>query len=133
MATFLYFIGTVNLLGVVMLFAALREDVHDLLLRRWTRILRADEPARHGNGSRLWTVWAAVGTLGFAWLNLRAAGGNPAWMAEVVRMDVLVYGAFEVMAIVGTASRKFGPGMWVCHPLWIGQGGWGLAVLLNGT
>lgn len=129
MASFLTFIGVVNVLGAVMLMAATRPSVSDLLLRRWTRILPEHAVIRAGEGTSVWTWWAAIGTAGFAWVNLRAASMGGLFAVEIVRMDVAIYGAFEVLAVAGTISRRFGPGLWVCHPLWIGQGVWAAYVL----
>ena len=129
METFLTFIGVMNVLGAVMLIAATRPSVSDRLLRQWTRIL-PEQPVIHSEaGAGVWTWWAAIGTAGFAWVNLRAASMGGLFAVEIVRMDVAIYGAFELLAVAGTISRRFGPGLWVCHLLWIGQGGWAAYVL----
>lgn len=41
------------------------------------------------------------------------------------------YFAFEALAIAGSRSGRYGRGMPVAHALWIGQGGWGVAVALG--
>lgn len=126
---FLLFMGLMNTLGAVLLMAATRETVSDLLLRRWTRILPLDRPFRYGPGAVLWTWWAAVGTAGFAWLNLRALQLAPTFAEEIIRFDVMVYLGFEGLAVLGSASRQYGPGLWLAHPLWIGQALWGMSAL----
>lgn len=128
-APYLTFIGVMNLLGAVMLLAATRAGVSDRLLRQWTSIVPRDQPYPDGTGPVVWTVWAAIGTAGFAWLNLRARTWDPALASEVVRLDVLVYAGFELAAVVGSATRRWGPGLWIAHPLWLAQAGWGAWVL----
>jgi hypothetical protein len=131
MQAFLTFIGVANALGAVLLFAAMHPRFSDLVLRRWTWILPQDQPYPEQRGPAAWAGWAAVGTVGFAWLNLRALSWAPLQALEVVRLDVLVYGGFEVLALVGTLSRRWGPGLWFAHVLWIGQGSWGAWLLMS--
>lgn len=130
--TFLTFIGCANLLGALLLFASTSPELSDRVLRRWTWILPQDQPYPPGLGPGVWALWAAIGTAGFAWLNLRARAWAPALAAEVIRLDVLVYAGFELAAIVATLRRRWGPGLWLAHPLWLGQAGWGAYVLRAG-
>ena len=130
--SYLLFIGTMNALGAVLLLAATRPSVSDVLLRRWTWIVPQDQPYPDAPGPAVWTLWAAIGTAGFAWLNFRACTWPAAMASEVVLLDVIVYGSFELAAIIGTARGRWGPGLWVTHPLWLGQAAWGGWVLLAG-
>lgn len=131
MNTFLTFIGVANLVGALLLLGALRDDFADLLLRRLTWILPADTPFRHSAYGRIWLWWAIIGTAVFGAWNVLA----PSWPPEVQRAiawgDVLAYGSFELLAIAGSLSPRFGPGVHVCHALWIGQAGWGLWALFG--
>lgn len=130
MDIYLTFIGVANLLGAALLLACLREDVADLFLRRLTYIVPHDTPYVHSAYGRVWLWWAIIGTTVFGAWNVVASG----WPVEVARVivwgDVFAYGAFEALAIAGSLSARFGPGVHVCHALWLGQGGWGLWVAL---
>jgi hypothetical protein len=131
MLTFLTWIGLANAAGALLLAAATRDDISDRLLRRWTWILPADAPFRGGHGTVIWTWWAAIGTAGLAWLNLRAAALGGSLAREVAQVDVAVYLGFEALAIAGSLSRRYGPGLWIAHVLWLGQGCWGLWALAS--
>lgn len=131
LATYLTFIGAMNLLGVLVLAAALHEEVMDAFLRRWTWIYpRSSPPLRHGPGTRAWLWWATIGSGFFGAINLLAADWPVAPARAVAWGDVYAYGAFEVLALGMTLSRRFGPGVWICHVLWLAQGGWGVWVLM---
>ncbi len=131
MSAYLTFIGAMNLAGTLTLMAALSDRVADALLRRWTFIAKTDEPIRHGPYGRVWLWWAIVGTGFFGVLNLVAASWPEAQARVVLYGDLYTYGAFEVLAIGMSLSRRFGPGVVVCHVLWLVQGGWGLWVALR--
>ena len=131
MATYLTFIGAANLLGAGLLAGCLREGFADLLLRRLCWILPQDRPYQHSEYGRLWLWWALVGTAVFGAWNVLAAGWAPEIQRAIAWGDVAAYLAFEALAIAGSLSPRFGPGVHVCHALWLGQAGWGLAVLLG--
>ncbi len=128
MATYLYFIGAMNVLGVFVLLGALSDDFSDGLLRRWTQIVPKDRPFAHSADSRIWLWWAIIGTGFFGPINLVAAGWPEAYARFVVYGDVYAYGAFELLAIAASISRRYGPGIPICHVLWLVQGGWGAYV-----
>ncbi len=118
--------GSVNLLGTLMLLAALSENVADGLLRRWTQIIKPDVPFRDGAYGRIWLWWAIIGTGFFGAINLIATR----WPLEYARWiafgDVYAYGSFELLAIAASISRRYGRGITVSHFLWIAQTGWGI-------
>lgn len=131
MAAYLTFIGAMNLLGVFLLLGAMSERFADRLLRRWTAILPADTPYTHSPYGRIWLWWAAIGTGFFAALNLVAAAWPPEYARMIVYGDIYAYFAFEALAIAASLSGRYGRGMAVSHVLWLGQGGWGVAVALG--
>ncbi len=131
MPTYLTFIGTMNVIGTCLLLGALNERFSDALLRRWTWIIPQDREFRHSDYSRVWLWWAIIGTAVFSGWNIIAAN----WPAEQARIivwgDVVAYGSFEALAIAGSLSRNYGPGIHVAHVLWIGQAGWGVFAALS--
>lgn len=131
MSSYLCFIGAMNVMGSILLLGALSDWFADGLLRRWTQIIPPDVPYAHGPYARIWLWWAAIGTGFFGVLNVVASDWPPAFGRVVLYGDVYAYASFEALAIAGTLSRRFGPGLWVAHPLWLGQGGWGLALALS--
>lgn len=120
-----------NALGVLVMVGALRSSVSDFVLRRATYLLPADQPFEHSRYSHLWLWWAIVGTAVLAALNWVAAGWPPEYARAIVVADVGAYLAFEALAIAGTLSPRYGPGVYVAHVLWLSQAGWGIAVLLG--
>ena len=130
MTTFLLFIGTMNALGALLMIGALKSSVSDFLLRRATYLLPQDQPFVHSSYSHLWLWWAIIATSVLAALNLVAAGWPPEYARAIVMGDVAAYAAFEALAIAGTFSSRYGPGVYVAHFLWLSQAGWGVATLL---
>ena len=128
MTAYLYFIGTANALGTLLLLGALSEGFADGLLRRWTQILPADAPYEHSAYGRLWLWWAIIGTGFFAAINMVAASWPPSCARVVVFGNIYCYLSFEALAIAGSLSPRFGPGVHVAHVLWLGQAGWGAYV-----
>ena len=132
MHTYLTFIGSVNLLGALLLLGAQNERFADNLLRRWTRMINSDEPCRNTPYLQAWLWWATIGTGFFGAINLVARGWPAEYARTIVMGNVYCYGSFEVLAIAMMFSPKWGEGKYLNHLLWIGQGGWGVAVLLRG-
>lgn len=130
MSLYLYFIGTMNTIGALLLVGALSDDFSDKLLRRWTSIIRPDTRFVHSEYSRVWLWWAIIGTAFFGPLNLVAASWPPEFARTIVYGDIFCYSVFELLAIAMTFSDKYGPGKYVTHFLWIGQAGWGVIVAL---
>ena len=130
MSVYLSFIGVMNLLGTLLLLGALRESFADGLLRRWTYVIPRDTPYTHSAYGRVWLWWAAIGTGFFGVLNLVAAHWPEPFARVVLYGDIYAYASFEALAIAGTLSGRYGPGMSVAHVLWLGQGGWGVALAL---
>ncbi len=116
-----------NLLGMGLLAACLNEGVADRILRQWCVILPRDTPYRHSEYGHLWLWWAIIGAGFFGAINIAAATWPPEIASVVVWGDVYAYGAFELLAIAGSLSPRYGPGVHVCHVLWLGQAGWGAA------
>lgn len=129
MPAYLLFIGAMNVFGALLMVAALKSSVSDLLLRRLTYILPADKPFVHSPYSHIWLWWAIIATAVLAGLNLVAADWPPEYARVIVIGDVAAYSAFEALAIAGTLSPRYGRGVLVAHVLWVGQAGWGLATL----
>lgn len=129
MRHYLCFIGVMNALGVLALLGCLREDVADRLLRRWCWIVPQDHPYTHSPYGRLWLWWAILGTAAFSAWNLAATTWPPELARQIILGDVCVYLGFEALAIAGSRSPRFGPGVHVAHVLWLGQAGWGIWTL----
>ena len=132
MSAYLYFIGTMNALGALLLLGALNERFADGLVRRWTYMIPAEARYEHSAYGRIWLWWAIIGTAFFGALNLIAASWPWEFARVVVYGDIFCYAAFELLAIAGSFSPRYGPGLKVvAHFLWIGQGGWGVFVALT--
>jgi hypothetical protein len=131
MSIYMSFVGAMNVMGALLLLGALSETFADGLLRRWTYIIPPDEPYVHSRYGRLWLWWAAIGTGFFGVLNLVAAHWPEAYARVVLYGDIYAYLSFEALAIAGSLSGRYGRGMAVAHCLWLGQGGWGVAVALG--
>lgn len=131
MSVYLTFIGVMNLLGALCLLGALHEGFADLLLRRLCWIIPQARPYQHSDYGRLWLWWAIIGTFVFGGWNLCAASWPERFARVIVAGDVLAYGSFELLAIAGSLSSRFGPGVHVAHVLWLGQAGWGVWCLLR--
>lgn len=125
------FIGAMNVMGAFLLLGALSETFADGLLRRWTQIIPLDQPYVHSPYGRVWLWWAAIGTGFFGVLNLVAAHWPDPYARVVLYGDIYAYLSFEALAIGGSISRRYGPGLVVSHFLWLGQGGWGVIVALG--
>ena len=119
-----------NVLGTLLLLGALSERFADALLRRWTIIIPRDQPYRHSTFGRVWLWWAIIGTGFFGAINLLAVDWPREYARYIVYGDIYCYGMFELLAIAGTLSRRYGPGLDFAHLLWLGQGGWGVYVAL---
>jgi hypothetical protein len=130
MSTYLTFIGVMNALGALLMVGALKSSVSDLLLRRYTFILPADRPFEHSAYSHIWLWWAIIATAVLSACNFVAAGWPTEYARTIVMADIGAYSAFELLAIGGTITRRYGPGIWIAHGLWIGQAAWGVATLL---
>jgi hypothetical protein len=130
MTTFLLFIGAMNALGALLMVGALESRVSDFILRRATYLLPASTPFEHSAYSHLWLWWAIVATAVLAALNFVAAGWPAEYARAIVMGDVAAYLAFEALAIAGTFSSRYGPGVYVAHVLWLSQAGWGIYTLL---
>lgn len=133
MRSYLIFIGIMNALGTLLLLGALHQNFADGLLRRWTYLLPAQTPYQHSAYGRIWLWWAIIGAAVFAGWNLAAAAWPPEFARVIVLGDIFAYGIFELLAIGGTLSPRFGPGIWIAHGLWLGQAGWGIAVYAGGV
>jgi hypothetical protein len=131
MSAYMIYVGSVNVLGTFLLLGALSDDFSDLLLRRFSRIIPDDVPFRHSEYSRVWLWWAIIGTGFFGALNLVASSWPPEYARVIVWGNVYAYASFELLAIAGSLSPRYGSGIHLCHLLWIGQGGWGVWAALR--
>ena len=130
MSTYLTFIGIMNALGALMMIGALKSSFSDLLLRKLTYILPADKPFEHSAYSHIWLWWAIIATSVLSALNFVAVGWPPEYARTIVWGNVAAYSAFELLAIGGTLSRNYGPGIYIAHALWIGQAAWGVVTVV---
>ena len=130
MSTYLIFIGAANLIGAFLLLACLKESWADLLLRRLCYFLPQEKPYVHSEYSRLFLWWAIIGTGFFGAINIVASGWPTEYATWIVYGNIYCYAAFELLAIAGSLSPRFGAGVHVAHVLWIGQAGWGVYTLL---
>lgn len=122
--------GSVNLFGVLLLAGALNEKFADSLLRRWTMIIKPEEPFRYAPYGRVWLYWAIIGAGFFGGINLVATQWPPEYARWIVYGDVYAYGSFELLAVAASISGKYGKGIVTSHFLWIGQTAWGVSTLL---
>jgi len=129
MTTFLWIIGSYNLLGAFVMVAMQRERFADTVLRKVTQILA--EPYSHGPSGRMWLWWAAIAQVFIGGVMLLAT----AWPMEakqgVTAMVLVVYISMHLVLLLGARAPKYGSGIYVTHVLWIIQEAWAFLALMG--
>jgi len=124
MAQFLFWIGTYNVIGSIMLACCLHAGAADLILRRMTYMV--SDPYVHGAFSRTWMLWAASVNLGLGVVMMYASRWGVEPMRVVTLASVAGYAIVLIAAITVSGNPKWGPGLYVGYVLWTAQIGWGV-------
>lgn len=129
MTSFLWWIGSYNFLGSLVLILLVHERSADLVLRKVTEVVAV--PYEHGLFGRMWLWWAASTNLFLGAIMVRAAGWPDQPQREVVIASLGVYGLMYVVMAVGMRPPKYSRrGAIALHVLWLAQIGWGSYTLV---
>lgn len=127
MIDFLFWIGSYNILGAVVLISFNSTKIGDTLLRKYTEII--NEPYTHGAFGKLWLWWAATANLFLGMIMCLATRWGEAIQKEVILLVLVTYGIMYLVMFLGARRPKYGRGIYITHLLWIAQITWGIIVL----
>lgn len=129
MKNFLWWIGSYNAFGSLVLMAMHHNRIADFMLRKVTEVVA--KPYSHSPGNRIWLWWAATVNLFLGVIMVRAAYWPVAIQREVTIATVAVYAVMYVVLVIGGRGPYFARGVYALHVLWIAQMAWGVWAFLS--
>ena len=128
MNLYLQAIGWWNLIGSILMLFFLHQSFAQKLLVEWSQIFKESYSLSYYG--KLWLFWAAGLNIIFGLLNIMASYWNyPEIKTFYIRMDIIAYILFILLAVWGLLAERCGPGIYVAFiifSIWIV---WGIIAL----